>query len=114
MESKLKSGNPCKRFLYLDKDGLPVFKDKVKYKTKAEAQKKADEFNKQDKAIHYAVAYRCPVCDQWHIGRSVVEITQYRKMQLQNNSYTTDSEQELSKLRDKIAQAPKIDLKLCH
>ena len=59
MESKLKSGNPCKRFLYLDKDGVPVFKDKVKYKTKAEAQKKADEFNKQDKAIHYAVPLPC-------------------------------------------------------
>ena len=110
MESKLKSGNPCKRFLYLDKDGVPVFKDKVKYKTKAEAQKKADEFNKQDKAIHYAVPYRCPVCVQWHIGRSVVEITQYRKRQLQNNSYTTDSERGLCELREKLNNARKIDL----
>lgn len=113
MESKLKSKNPCKRFLYLDKDGNPVFKDKIKYKTKAEAQKKADEFNRQEKAIHYAVPYRCHVCDQWHIGKSVVEITNYRKRQLANASYTTESERELFELRDKIANAHKIDLAKC-
>lgn len=113
MESKLKSKNPCKRFLYLDKDGNPVFKDKAKYDTKAQAQKKADEFNRQEKAIHYAVPYLCPVCHKWHIGRSSVELTDYRKRQLQNGSYTTDSERELSSLRDRIAQAPKIDLRKC-
>lgn len=110
MESRLKSKNPCKRFLYF-KDGEPVFKDKAKYATKKQAQRKADEFNKQDKAIHYAVPYLCPCCGMWHIGRSVVELTDYRKRQLQNGSYTTEGERELSNLRDRIAQAPKIDLK---
>ena len=110
MENKIKSNNPCKRFSHMDSDGNPVFKDKVAYETKAEAQKQADRFNKQEKAIHYAVPYQCPVCGKWHIGRSVVELTDYRRRQLRNGSYTTEGERQLSTLRDKIANAPKIDL----
>lgn len=112
MESRVKSSTPCQRFIYF-KNGEPVYKDKVKYETKEEAQKKADEFNKQEKAIHYAIPYLCPVCGKWHIGRSRVELTDYRKRQLRNGTYTTDGERELSDLRERLSKAPKIDLKAC-
>ena len=65
--------DPCKRFAYLDKDGNPVYKDKVKYNTKAEAKQRADEMNRDNRVIHQLSVYLCPKCHKWHIGRSGVE-----------------------------------------
>lgn len=45
--------NPCKKFAYIDKDGNPVYKNKIKYNTKAEARKKADEMNSQKYVIRH-------------------------------------------------------------
>ena len=71
--------NPCKKFVYIDKDGNPVYKNKIKYNTKAEARKKAEEINSQEYVIHQLAPYLCPKCHKWHIGRSTVEITHYGK-----------------------------------
>lgn len=71
--------DPCKKFSYIDKDGNPVYKDKIKYNTKAEAKKKADEMNNQKHVIHQLSPYLCPKCHKWHIGRSTVETICYKK-----------------------------------
>lgn len=71
--------NPCKKFVYIDKDGNPVYKNKIKYNTKDEARKKADEMNTQEHVIHQLAPYLCPKCHKWHIGRSTVEKTHYGK-----------------------------------
>lgn len=65
--------DPCKRFSYIGSDGKPVYKDKVKYNTKAEAKQRADDMNKQNRVIHQLSVYLCPKCHKWHIGRSSVE-----------------------------------------
>jgi hypothetical protein len=109
MESKLSSKNPCKRFAYLGPDG-PVFVDKKRYDTRAEAKRAADKLNMRPDVIHMLAPYLCPICGKWHIGRSEVEVTNYRKRQLRNNSFTTEGERELDELKERIAHAPKIDL----
>lgn len=43
-------------------------KDKVKYNTKASAQKAADAMKKKN-GTHYSV-YKCIFCDGYHIGRN--------------------------------------------
>lgn len=65
--------DPCKRFSYIGSDGKPVYKDKVKYNTKAEAKQRADEMNGEYRVIHQLSVYLCPKCHKWHIGRSSVE-----------------------------------------
>ena len=65
--------DPCKRFSYIDSDGKPVYKDKVKYNTKKEARDRADVMNRDNRVIHQLSVYLCPKCHKWHIGRSSVE-----------------------------------------
>lgn len=73
--------DPCKRFAYLGKDGNPVYKDKVKYNTKAEAKAEADKMNNKKYVIHQLSVYLCPKCHKWHIGRSGVETPYYSRIQ---------------------------------
>lgn len=71
--------DPCKKFLYIDKDDNPVYKNKIKYNTKAEAKEKANKLNSQEHVIHQLSPYLCPKCHKWHIGRSSVETIRYGK-----------------------------------
>jgi hypothetical protein len=70
MCNKVKSNNPCQRFKSFDNDGNPIFVDKIKYNTDKEAIEAARQMNIQEKVIHKLVAYKCPVCHYWHIGRN--------------------------------------------
>lgn len=62
--------DPCKKFGYLDNDGNPVYIQKKAYDTDKEAIEVARIMNCNNSQIHKAVAYKCPKCGKWHVGRN--------------------------------------------
>ena len=74
--------NPCVRFSHIDPfDNVPVYVNKKKYKTDKEAMEAAKKNNQKclDRLLHKFVAYKCPKCGFWHIGRSNHLITEKQK-----------------------------------
>ena len=49
-------------------DGSRTYKVKKSYETELRAQKICFEINLKPETIHKLVAYKCPVCNKWHIG----------------------------------------------
>ncbi len=67
--------NPCLKFGYLDNEGNPVYIPKKAYDTDKEAIEVARMMNCKHKQIHKAVAYKCPKCGKWHVGRNTSILT---------------------------------------
>jgi hypothetical protein len=76
MEIQMKSETPCKRFKCLDRNGDHIFVDKVRFKTDKEAIEAARVMTLHENTIHRLVAYKCPVCHYWHIGRNRSVLTE--------------------------------------
>ncbi len=65
--------------------GKVFIKEKVGYFTDKEAIERARVMNCCDNVIHKLVAYKCPICQKWHVGRSKKVLTEkdrehYRKV----------------------------------
>ena len=59
----------CETLLY--KVGTEkVTKPKKKYKTDKEAIEQAKNINSKGKILHKAIAYKCPKCGFYHVGKS--------------------------------------------
>lgn len=56
-------------------NGQLIEKEKIAYETDKEAIEIARYMNLRDKTIRKVVAYKCPVCLKWHVGRSHKTIT---------------------------------------
>jgi hypothetical protein len=69
----------CFKIEYYDKDGNPVRKPKKSFDTLDCAIKYAKKINVKESTIHKVVAYKCPYCYKYHIGKSKKEITQKEK-----------------------------------
>lgn len=62
-----------------------VLKPKKSYETEKDALKIARFLNTKENIIHKMVAYKCLVCEKWHIGSNDKELTEddrihYRKL----------------------------------
>lgn len=76
----MKNGHTTKAII----NGQIVEKPKKPYETDKEAIESAKHINLKSKTIHKLVAYKCSVCQKWHIGRNKKELTdkdrdKYRK-----------------------------------
>lgn len=60
----------------------PVYRDKKAYETEKEAIHAAMVINTQDKTIHKRQAYKCSVCNKWHVGRGKTILTDEEKQKL--------------------------------
>jgi len=65
----------CMTLYYYDKDGNRHEKPKKSYETDKEAIYQARILNSLPTTIHKLVAYKCPSCLKWHIGRTKKELT---------------------------------------
>lgn len=73
----------CKTFVRKDPEsGENIYKDKIKYDTDKEAIEEAIRMNCMDKTIHKNVAYKCPTCGKWHIGRNKTVLTEDEKKKI--------------------------------
>ena len=66
-------------------DGKIFTKEKIGYSTDKEAIEMARVMNCREHVIHKLVAYKCPICQKWHVGRSWKVLTEkdrehYRKV----------------------------------
>lgn len=69
------------------KDGILIDIPKRSYGTDKEAIKMARKLNLKGNQIHKAVAYKCSVCNKWHVGRRTTiltekEIERFKKLDL--------------------------------
>jgi len=49
-------------------DGSRTYKAKKSFDTELRAQQECFKLNLKPEAIHKLVAYKCPICNKWHIG----------------------------------------------
>lgn len=70
---------PCVKFGWLDSDGKIVYIKKKAYDTDKEAIEAARKLNASQHQISKAVAYKCPICFKWHIGRNGKALTEKDK-----------------------------------
>lgn len=66
-------------------NGLFIEKEKIGYETDKEAIEKARQMNLRPDTIRKVVAYKCSVCQKWHVGRTNKTLTEkdrehYRKV----------------------------------
>ena len=71
-------------------DGKVFTKEKIGYSIDKEAIEMARVMNCRRDTIHKLIAYKCPVCQKWHIGRSRKVLTEkerehYMKVGFINN-----------------------------
>ena len=50
--------------------GEPIYHQKKAYDTLEDAIKIAKSINSQDHIIHKVVAYKCKICNKFHLGRN--------------------------------------------
>ena len=76
--------NPCIRFSHIGPDGGPVYKPKKVFDTDKEAIEYAKMVNRMnaDHMIHKQIAYKCPKCGKWHIGRSTTILSEKNREKL--------------------------------
>ena len=84
------SNNIRKHFTSYMVDGKVFTKEKIGYSSDKEAIEMARVMNCREHTIHKLVAYKCPVCQKWHIGRSRKVLTEkerehYMKVGFINN-----------------------------
>lgn len=65
----------CKTIERYDENHNPIFKDKAAHATLDIAIIEAKKMNIKDKTIHKVIAYKCPECKKYHIGKSKKLIT---------------------------------------
>ena len=68
--------NIRKHFTSYMVDGKVFIKEKVGYSTDKEAIERARVMNCRRDTIHKLVAYKCPICQNWHVGRSRKVLTE--------------------------------------
>ena len=73
------SNNIRKHFTSYMVDGKVFTKEKIGYSSDKEAIEMARVMNCREHTIHKLVAYKCPVCQKWHIGRSRKVLTEKEK-----------------------------------
>lgn len=76
--------NSCLRFSHIDTNGNPVYKSKRVFDTDKDAivyAKKVNVMN-ADHLIHKLVAYKCPNCGKWHIGRTTTLLSEKNREKL--------------------------------
>jgi hypothetical protein len=73
----------CQRFSHIQ-EGVKVYRAKVSYNTLEEAISVAKVQNLYPNAIHKVVAYKCKVCQKFHLGRNGKEITEKYKKRLES------------------------------
>ena len=66
---------PCQKVNYYLPDGTPVYVKKAAYDTDKDAIEAARRLNLNVQQIHKAVAYKCPKCHKWHVGRNRTVLT---------------------------------------
>ncbi len=49
-------------------DGSRTYKAKRSFDTELRAQQECFKLNLKPETIHKLVAYKCPICNKWHIG----------------------------------------------
>lgn len=76
---KSDSNNIRKHFTSYMVDGKVFDKEKIGYSSDKEAIEMARVMNCREHTIHKLVAYKCPVCQKWHIGRSRKVLTEKEK-----------------------------------
>ena len=62
--------NPCEKLVGYDLYDNPIFVPKQVYETDKEAIEAARVMNLKPGRTHKCVAYKCPKCHKWHIGRN--------------------------------------------
>jgi hypothetical protein len=60
----------CKFLWYIDVNGNPIYKPKVKYNTMDDAIAEAKKQNAMSKRHFKLVSYKCSECHKYHIGRN--------------------------------------------
>ena len=70
------SNNIRKHFTSYMVDGKVFTKEKIGYSSDKEAIEMARVMNCRRDTIHKLIAYKCPVCQKWHIGRSRKVLTE--------------------------------------
>ena len=78
--------NPCVRFYCIGFDGKPVYKQKLSFDTDVEAiayAKKMNQIN-VDKLIRKLIAYKCPKCHKWHVGRTFATLSEKEREKIRN------------------------------
>lgn len=65
----------CQKINYYLEDGTPVYTKKVAYDNDGDAIEAARRLNTNIRQIHKAVAYKCPECHKWHVGRNHTILT---------------------------------------
>lgn len=65
----------CQKINYYLDDGTPVYTKKVVYNNDRDAIEAARRLNTNIQQIHKAVAYKCPKCHKWHVGRNHTILT---------------------------------------
>lgn len=78
--------NPCVKFAYIDKDGQPVYKNKLCFDTDVEAIAYAKKMNKHNvnHLVRKLIAYKCPKCLKWHVGRTSVMLSDKEREKIKN------------------------------
>lgn len=66
----------CMTIQNYDEDNNPIYKTKLKFDTLDQAIHHAKIFNSKEYQIHKLVAYKCPNCYKYHVGRGKKELTQ--------------------------------------
>lgn len=66
-------------FDYFNPDGSAHYKPKKIFESEYEAQDFCFKINIKDHTIRKAVAYKCSVCGNWHIGHHVTVLTNSEK-----------------------------------
>ena len=79
--------NPCVKFAYIGADGQPVYKNKLRFDTDVEAIAYAKKMNKlnADHLIRKLIAYKCPKCLKWHVGRTYATLSDKEKKKKKNS-----------------------------
>jgi len=72
----------CETIDRFNENGDPIFRLKKKYETLDDAIEAAKNINSKDTIIHKVVAYKCPKCYKYHIGRNGKELKEKERNKL--------------------------------
>jgi predicted CXXCH cytochrome family protein len=87
----------CDTVEMYDSEGNPILKPKKRYETLDDAIEVAKKINAQDHVIHKVVAYKCPDCHKYHIGRNGKQLKEKdrEKFKKHENQKWTDFKNKL-------------------
>jgi len=95
----MKEDKTRKHFTSYMVGGKVFTKEKIGYLTDKEAIERARVMNCREHTIHKLVAYKCPICQKWHVGRSRKVLTEKEREHYRKAYTDIEQSKKLAEMR---------------